>query len=64
LSALFDIHIPYSINNTMKKKLNEIFYPCFGRHLKPLVPAVFAAVNTHQSALSPRGGLLILSSDV
>jgi hypothetical protein len=31
--------------------------PCFGRHVKPLVPAVFAVVSTHQPALGPRGGL-------
>jgi hypothetical protein len=29
--------------------------PCFGRHVKPL--AAFAVISTHQSALSPRGGL-------
>jgi hypothetical protein len=29
----------------------------FGRHVKPLVPAVFAVVNTHQSALGSRGWL-------
>jgi hypothetical protein len=31
--------------------------PCFGRHVKPSVPAAFAVVSTHQSALGPRGGL-------
>jgi hypothetical protein len=31
--------------------------PCFGRHVKPLVPAAFAVVSTHQPALGPRGGL-------
>jgi hypothetical protein len=31
--------------------------PCFGRHVKPLVPAAFAVVSTQQSALGPRGGL-------
>jgi hypothetical protein len=30
---------------------------CFGRHVKPLVPAAFAVVSIHQSALGPRGGL-------
>jgi hypothetical protein len=29
----------------------------FGRHAKLLVPAAFAVVSTHQSALSPRGEL-------
>jgi hypothetical protein len=31
--------------------------PCFGGHVKPLVPAAFAVVSTHQPALSPRVGL-------
>jgi hypothetical protein len=31
--------------------------PSFGSHVKALVPAVFAVVNTHQPALGPRGGL-------
>jgi hypothetical protein len=31
--------------------------PCFGRHVKPLVPAAFAVVSTYQYALGPRGGL-------
>jgi hypothetical protein len=31
--------------------------PCFGSHVKPLVPAAFAVVTTHQPALGPRGGV-------
>jgi hypothetical protein len=31
--------------------------PYFGRHVKPLVPAAFAVVSTHQPTLGPRGGL-------
>jgi hypothetical protein len=31
--------------------------PSSGRHVKPLVPAAFAVVITHQPALGPRGGL-------
>jgi hypothetical protein len=34
--------------------------PCFGKHVKPLVQAVFAVVSTHQSALGPRGGLWLV----
>jgi hypothetical protein len=30
---------------------------CFGRHIKPLVPAAFAVISTHQPALGPRGAL-------
>jgi hypothetical protein len=29
----------------------------FGRHVKPLVPAAFAVVSTHQPALGTRGVL-------
>jgi hypothetical protein len=36
--------------------LNNIIL-CFGRHIKPFVPAAFAVVSTHQSALGPFGGL-------
>jgi hypothetical protein len=31
--------------------------PCFGRLVKLLVPAAFAVVSTHQTALGPCGGL-------
>jgi hypothetical protein len=31
--------------------------PCFGEHVKSLIPAAFLVVSTHQSALGPRGGL-------
>jgi hypothetical protein len=34
--------------------------PCFGRYVKPLVPAAFAVVST-QSALGPRRGLRPIS---
>jgi hypothetical protein len=30
---------------------------CFGRYVKPLVPATFAGVSTHQPVLGPLGGL-------
>jgi hypothetical protein len=30
---------------------------CFGKHGRPLIPAAFAVVRTHQSVLDPRGGL-------
>ncbi|CAH0397353.1 unnamed protein product [Chilo suppressalis] len=38
------------------QKLLSRASPCFGRHVKPLVPAASAVVSTHQSALGPRGG--------
>ena len=42
---------------TTKKKFSSRAPPCFGRHVKPLVPAALAVVNNHQSALGPRDGL-------
>jgi hypothetical protein len=39
------------------KTLSSRAPPWFGRQVKPLVPAAFAVVSTHQSALGPRGGL-------
>jgi hypothetical protein len=42
---------------SLKLTLSPRAPPCFGRHAKPLVPAAFAVVSTHQSALGPRGGL-------
>jgi hypothetical protein len=30
---------------------------CFGRHVKPLVSAVFAVVSIYQYGLGPHGGL-------
>jgi hypothetical protein len=32
----------------------------FGSHVNPLVPVAFAVVGTHQSALCPRGGLMLV----
>jgi hypothetical protein len=36
-----------------EKKLLSQAPPCFGRHVKPLVPATFPVVSTHQPALGP-----------
>jgi hypothetical protein len=35
----------------MSKNLLSRAPPCFGRHVKPLIPAAFAVVNTDRSAL-------------
>jgi hypothetical protein len=37
---------------------------CFGRHVKLLLPAAFAVVNTHQSALGHKEGLCPSSGDI
>ncbi|RVE42480.1 hypothetical protein evm_012876 [Chilo suppressalis] len=46
----------WSVIGWVTKNLLSRAPPCFGRHVKPLVPAAFAVVSTHQSALGPRGG--------
>jgi hypothetical protein len=45
------------IGRMTKNNLLSRAPPCFGRHVKPLVPAVFAVASTHQLAVGPRGGL-------
>jgi hypothetical protein len=47
----------WSVMGWVTKTLSSRVPPCFGMHVKPLVPAVFAVVSTHQSALGSRGGL-------
>jgi hypothetical protein len=47
----------WSIIGWLTKNLLSRAPPCFRRHVKWLVPAPFAVVSTHQSALGPRGGL-------
>jgi hypothetical protein len=37
--------------------------PCFGRHVKPLVPVAFAVVSTLQPALGPCGGLCVIHKE-
>jgi hypothetical protein len=37
------------------KTLLSLALRCFGRHVKPLVPAAFAIVSIHQPALGSRG---------
>jgi hypothetical protein len=46
-----------SLIEWVTKNLLSQALPCFGRNIKPLVPAAFAVVSTHQPALGPRGGL-------
>jgi hypothetical protein len=46
-----------SVIGWVTKNLLSRAPPCFGRHVKPLVLAVFAVVSTHQFALGLRGGL-------
>jgi hypothetical protein len=47
----------WSVIGWVTKSLLSRAPPCFGRHVMPLVPAVFAVVGTHQPTLGPRGVL-------
>jgi hypothetical protein len=58
--------VPFGVRSRTLSKVGvsfsdqKIYYLqllCFGTNVKPLVPAAFVVVSTHQSALDPRGGL-------
>ncbi|RVE39811.1 hypothetical protein evm_015539, partial [Chilo suppressalis] len=46
----------WSVIGWVTKNLLSQVPPCFGRHVKLLVPAASAVVSIRQSALGPRGG--------
>jgi hypothetical protein len=54
--AIAEVKQRWSVIGWATKNLLSRARPCFGRHVKPLVPAAFAVVSTHQPALGPRGG--------
>jgi hypothetical protein len=54
--AIAEIKQRWSVIGWVTKKLSRAS-PCSARPFKPLVPAAFAIVSTHQPALGPRGGL-------
>jgi hypothetical protein len=47
----------WSVIGWVIKNLLSRAPPCFGRYVKPMVPAAFTVVSTHKSALGPRSGL-------
>jgi hypothetical protein len=47
----------WSVIVWVTKKLLFRAPPCFGRHVKPLVPTEIAVVSTHKPVLVPRIGL-------
>jgi hypothetical protein len=51
--------ISWSVIGWVTKNLFSRVSPCFGRHVKPLVPAAFAVVSTRLSALGPRACILL-----
>jgi hypothetical protein len=55
--AIAQVKQRWSVIGWVTKNLLSRAPPCFGRHVKLLVPAAFAVVNIHQLALGLRGGL-------
>jgi hypothetical protein len=47
----------WSVIGWVTKNLLSRVLPCFGMHVKLLVPVAFTVVSTHQSVLGLRGGL-------
>jgi hypothetical protein len=54
--AIVEVQQGWSVIRWATNNLLHSAPPCFGRHVKPLVPAAFAVVSTHQPALGLRGG--------
>jgi hypothetical protein len=54
--AISEVKQRWSVIEWVTKNVLSRAAPCFGSHVKSLVPAAFA-VSTHQSAPGPRGGL-------
>jgi hypothetical protein len=55
--ATAEVKQRWSVIGWVTKNLLSRAPRCFRRHVKPLVPAAFAVVSTHQTALDPRGEL-------
>jgi hypothetical protein len=55
--AIAKVKQRWSVIGWVTKNLLSQAPPCFGTHVKPLVPAAFAVVSTHQPALGPLGGV-------
>jgi hypothetical protein len=55
--AIAEVKQRWSVIVWVTKNLLSRAPPCFGRHVKPLDPAVFAVVSTHQHAQGTRGEL-------
>jgi hypothetical protein len=55
--AIAKVKQRWSVIGWVTKNLLFRAPPCFGGHVKTLVPAAYAIVSTHQPALGPRGGL-------
>jgi hypothetical protein len=55
--AIAEIKQRWSVIGWVTKNVLSRTPPCFGRHVKPLVPGAFTVISTHQPALGARGGL-------
>jgi hypothetical protein len=53
--AIAEVKQRWSVIGWVTDNLLSLALPCFESHAKPLVPAAFAVVSTHQPALGPRG---------
>jgi hypothetical protein len=51
--AIAEVKQRWSVLGWVTKNLLSRVSPCFGRHVKPLVPNAFEVVSTHQPALGP-----------
>jgi hypothetical protein len=49
--AIAEVKQRWSVIGWVTKHLLSRASPCFGRHVKPLVPVAFAVVSTHRLAL-------------
>jgi hypothetical protein len=54
--AIAEVKQRWSVVGWVTKNLLSRAQLCLGKHVKPLVPAAFAVVSTHQSALGSRRG--------
>jgi hypothetical protein len=55
--AIVEVKQRWSVIGCVTKNVLSRVPPCFGRYVKPLVPAAFAVVSTYQPTLGSRGGL-------
>jgi hypothetical protein len=53
--AIMEVKLRWSVIGCVIKNLSSRAPPCFGRHVKPMVPAAFAVVSTNQPALGVVG---------
>jgi hypothetical protein len=55
--AIAEVKQRWTLIGWVTKNLLSAAPPCFGRHVKLLVPVAFVVVSTQQYTLDPHGGL-------